>query len=145
VTSKFSETGFDPAYDFDCIKSERAFTDAKIRGEVVVVPKDNELQIDIDNAADYHVYLTNSERFDQHIARILFAREAPSRNGGEGKHITVTLAEPIGPERRILYQLFLGSDRTRELLSYVRNLNNDPVPTLFIEKPEQKLLTGETA
>jgi|GEM_PF-1851326 len=141
-STKFSPSDFDPKYDFDCIKSERAFADAKANGLVVVVPEADELQLDIDNETDYLVYLSNTERFDQHIESIQYAKERPSRSGN-GKHITIKLANVLlEPDKRILYQLFLGSDRVRELLSYVRFLGNDPVPTLFVEKPETLLLNA---
>jgi hypothetical protein len=156
TTTIFSQAKFDTKYDFDCIKSERAFNDARLNGEIVVLPAKDELQLDIDNAEDYDVYLSNIERFHEHLFTVISAKEAPSRSG-KGKHITIKLENEISPEQRILYQLLLGSDRVREMLSYVRFLNDDLNPTLFVEQagpteppllaapPEQNLLSGDVA
>jgi hypothetical protein len=138
---------WDARYDFDNIKSERAFADAKLLGYKVVVPEPNQLQIDIDNEQARTVYSKNIDRFQAHIADLkCAAQETPSKSGKPGKsHITLTLdVTHINPEQRILFQLMLGSDPVREFLSYVRWVNGDATPTLFFEKPEQlQLEAGE--
>lgn len=59
----------------------------------------------------------------------------PSRSGAPGKrHITLALNRKLTSVERILFQALLGSDRKRELLSYIRVLNSDPEPTLFFER-----------
>lgn len=131
-------------YDFETIASGEAYKAAEILGMEVVLPQDNQLQIDIDNEESYKVYLGNLVRYKLHFADnpVLFTEEKPSKSGKEGKrHITVTLADPISNEQRILFQALLGSDPVREMLSYIRLVNDDEHPTLFIEKPAQKLLT----
>lgn len=133
------DNGWDTAYDFDNIKSDRAFADAKILGYTVVLPEPNQLQIDIDNEQARTVYSKNIDRFQAHIADLQGeAQEAPSKSGKPGKsHITLTLnLDRINPENRILYQLMLGSDPVREFLSYIRWINGDSAPTLFYEKKE---------
>ena len=54
----------------------------------------------------------------------------------------MTLTEPVSNEKRILLQALLGSDPVREMLSLIRVLNDDEHPTLFMEKPAQKLLSA---
>jgi hypothetical protein len=151
------DNGWDTAYDFDNIKSDRAFADAKILGYTVVLPEPNQLQIDIDNEQARTVYSKNIDRFQAHIASLAGqAQEAPSKSGKPGKsHITLTLnLDRINPEDRILYQLMLGSDPVREFLSYIRWINGDSAPTLFYEKketlqlpakPEQHMLETDTS
>lgn len=123
------------SYDFETIKSERAFDQARTLGQTVVLPKPNELQLDIDTVEAWGNYNRNFEKFDTHIIPIDEVKVEPSRSGEEGKyHVTLTLAEDISAKNRILYQLLLGSDPVREMLSLIRYVNEDPHPTLFIEK-----------
>jgi hypothetical protein len=126
-------------YDFWTIQSSNAFKQAKEAGEYVVLPEDNQLLIDIDSPEAEAVYNKNKPKFEMHIAGIVTEERKPSRNGNT--HIYVTLDRTIDAERRVLYQALLGSDQTRELLSFVRILNEDAHPTLFIEKP--LLLLGD--
>ena len=131
----------DLEYDFRNIASRTAYDEAYADGLEVVVPENNQLQLDIDDGPSYDLFLKNKQRFAEYIMPILYVSEKPSRSGQpEKKHITITLADEVTPSDRILYQLFLGSDRTREFLSYLRCTQGDDVPTLFLEKPDQKLL-----
>jgi hypothetical protein len=141
----------DAEYDFETIASSQAYKDAERLGLEVVLPQDNQLQIDIDDEASYQVYLGNLKRYKLHFADnpVIGEEIHPSKsNVFEKKHITVTLAEPIiskggwhrDNEKRILLQVLLGSDPVREMLSYIRLINDDEHPTLFMEKPAQKLL-----
>jgi hypothetical protein len=100
---------------------------------LVVLPKSNELFIDIDSDADL-------AEFDRNYGVIneLFCIDEyevkPSRNKERGKHIYVKLGQNVTPTERILLQAILGSDRKREALSLWRIHHNDPDPTLFFEK-----------
>lgn len=103
---------------------------------VVVVPQADQIQLDIDNHASREIWErvrpVLESRFD-----ISCVEEHPSKSGGIKKHVTVTFMKPLmSPMERILLQACLGSDPVRELLSYYRVLERDPVPTLFIEKRE---------
>lgn len=125
-------------YDFHTIRSAKAFEEAKEEGNIVVLPETNQLLIDIDSPEAEAVYNKNKPKFDMHVAGIISEERRPSRNGNT--HIYVTLDRDIDERERILYQLFLGSDQTRELLSYIRVINDDKNPTLFIEKKPVLLL-----
>lgn len=128
-------------YDFQTIKSENAFEHAKAKGLEIRLPNNNELLIDIDSEEDYLKFKSNLEKFETHVALVIKQDERASKSCLPGKcHIVLTLNRGITPSERIMFQLFLGSDRMRELLSYVRLLNSDPVPTLFYEKPLKGLL-----
>jgi len=137
--SKVDQEDEDRKYDFWTIRSEKAFKEARNLNQIVVLPEDRQLLIDIDSPEAEAVYNKNKPKFQTHIANIVKEERKTSRNGNT--HIYVTLDLDFDARERILYQLFLGSDQTRELLSYVRWINEDPHPTLFIEKPT--LLLGD--
>lgn len=128
----------DREYDFASIQSSTAYDEARHDGCVVVLPEVNQLLIDIDSPDAEVIYNKNKPKFELHIAVILMEERKTSRNGNT--HIYVTLDRNIDASERVLFQSFLGSDQTRELLSFVRILNEDAHPTLFIEKPQQLLL-----
>jgi hypothetical protein len=104
-------------------------------GLEVVTPKPNELFIDIDGEADMKTFRENVAIFDELVMTIAGKKVMPSKSGDPARrHIIVTLSRDITDTERLLFQLMLGSDRKRELLGYVRVLNDDPTPTLFFEK-----------
>jgi len=103
----------------------------------VVVPRENELQIDIDS----------EERLENHrkLLSLLSSRHSwvpidniqmyPSRSGLPGKyHIVITLAHNLDPWERIAWQAALGSDSIRELFSCIRMHYGEVVPVCFFEK-----------
>lgn len=98
----------------------------------------NELQIDIDCEAD----LTLFEGAWKNVSGLGLLRGAtysrrPSPSGRAGRwHIEVRLAMPIDHESRIALQALLGSDRTREMLSWCRLQRGEALPVLFFERPE---------
>jgi len=68
--------------------------------------------------------------------------EKPSKSGEPGKmHITSCSKTVRSPPRAHRATSHAGSDRVRELLSYVQYLNGDAHPTLFLEKTAPKQLT----
>jgi hypothetical protein len=125
------------AYDFETIKSSFAVGHAKLQGLDIVVPRGDELLIDIDSPEGMAVFNKNITKFATHLNNNTVPSKlvTQSKSGNPDKqHITLTLKEDLTPTERILFQLFLGSDPTRELLSYIRLINDDPIPTLFYEK-----------
>jgi hypothetical protein len=135
-------------YDFQSIKSEWAFKEAERLGQIVVLPLEDQLFVDLDSEEALQTFNKNLPKFELHMAEVKSVTRRPSRNGNT--HAIVTLYSTMEPNTRILYQLFLGSDPLREMLSMIRYENGDKHPTLFIEKydqlqlagaPEQKLLT----
>lgn len=126
--------------EFIAPNSQRAIEQAKQEKLEVVFPKKNQLQLDIDNDAAYAVYEAHYDIVDGYWG-ISYTDEQPSRSGKPGKkHITVTLSREVTNKERIALQAFLGSDLKREVLSFVQEEEGDPHPTLFLEKPAQKLL-----
>lgn len=126
-------------YEFESVKSERAYVDAESMGCYVKVPADNELFIDIDGPSsqgekmmDWFAF--NFSKIEEHIGGVITS-DTPSQSGTPGrKHIVVSCNRKLEPMERILLQAVLGSDLQREALSWVRLVNNDSKPTLFFEK-----------
>ena len=118
------------------LRSEAAHAEAEKLGLVVIVPKSNQLFIDIDTESQM-------SHFDRCFP-IFLKRHAcrkvtrPSPSGGRFHfHIVVTLLEEdVDARTRVLYQACLGSDPVREVLSLQRIELGDTTPTLFFEKPE---------
>lgn len=130
-----AEQHVEPDY-FKFIASTNAYEEAGKKGLTVVVPAPNQLFLDFDNAVDFGLYKQRLRIFEHNVCPVEGTKETASRSRKPGHyHVVVTLARKVTPVERILFQALLGSDGKRELLSYVRVLNGDPVPTLFFEKP----------
>ena len=112
--------------------SEVAFKEAEEKGVVVVLPDDFELQIDIDTAENYELFLLRIKYLEKWFN--LTYKQKSSKTGGDHRHICIRLTETISSLERIFLQLYLGSDSKREFLSLIRIKNDDPHPTLFFEK-----------
>jgi hypothetical protein len=113
--------------------SQTAFDKAQAEGLQVVLPTPKQLFIDIDSGAAFSIFEKNLERF-QEFYNIRRKVITPSKSGGAKKHITIDLAFPVTPTERLVLQAFLGSDLMREFLGMQRINQNDPHPTLFLEK-----------
>lgn len=109
----------------------------RAEGWKIVVPADNELQIDIDCEEDEKLFLRNfSVLFDYLTEGNPSYVTTPSPSGEPfHSHITVTLPFAVTPWQRIALQASLGSDRMRELLSSVRVIHGHEPATIFKEKP----------
>src|SRR5579859_1045951 len=112
-------------YEAVLASGEDAFAKAVKNGWMVVTPGPSDLQIDIDRQEDLELYKKNRQIFDRFKATIGICVEhetvGPSKSGSPGKyHVTLKLNKPVTAEQRILFQCLLGSDRVREILSYVR-------------------------
>lgn len=112
--------------------SQRAINEAEKNNLDVVFPKDNELQIDIDNEHAFVIFEKMVEILDRHYG-VYRIQTKPSRSGLPKRHVTVTLRDKISNMERIALQACVGSDRVREILSVVQEKNGDPHATLFLE------------
>ena len=101
----------------------------------IVLPRANELQIDIDNEDAEEVFTVLMNHLVPAFIGFSSVIKNPSKSGAPGKfHITVALNQDVTPLERIALQAILGSDRKRELLSFIELANGDKTPTLFLEK-----------
>jgi hypothetical protein len=121
--------------------SQRAINQAQMEGLEVVYPQPNELQIDIDNEHSF-ILFQNQLQIVQKFVGFCRVIEKPSKSGIMGKcHVTLVFDRTFTDLERIGLQAMLGSDRVRELLSYVQLQNGDEHPTLFLEKTAPEQLT----
>ena len=101
----------------------------------VVLPCECQLQIDIDSADHYEVFLQSARVVLRNwdCATDITIEDRPSRSGLPRRHITLTLPFAVQPWQRIALQAAFGSDPVRELLSATRLMHGDKPPTLFVE------------
>jgi hypothetical protein len=88
---------------------------AKNNGLRIVLPEPRQLQLDIDSTTlpeDYpeQLYILGQQN------KILNVRQTTSKSGN--LHVYIDLDLDISPVERVLFQLALGSDRKRELLTF---------------------------
>jgi len=121
-------------YDLGEPNSARAVREAQDNGLVVVYPESNQLQIDIDSDRAFEIFLEMKHLLDKFFV-VRGVTILPSRSGLPKRHITVTLHNPITNYQRLALQVMMGSDRVREFLGYIQEMQGDPTPILFIEKP----------
>ncbi len=118
--------------------------DAKERDVRIVLPESpQDLFIDIDSEEDEGIMLRHLLLFATHGIRISIVKEtqSPSKEPGH-KHFYLhvdpnDLPLSLNPLIRILLQAVLGSDRKRELFSYLRlALQTGHEPTVFFESKD---------
>lgn len=115
-------------------------------GLSVVLPEDDELFIDLDNEADRAVMNEGITILDKLGIHLKITKETVSPGGNRHVYIKAS-AWPksfgvnsekvfLTPTDRVLLQACLGSDRKRELLSWLRIVLPDinRPPSLFFEK-----------
>lgn len=124
----------DEGYDMNEAR-EAYILRVELEGKRVVLPKDNQLQIDIDSEEHYAVFLRSAEVLLRNWldGPDIQVEDHPSSSGHPRRHITLTLPFTVEPWQRIALQAALGSDPVRELLSATRLLKGDIHPTLFVE------------
>lgn len=110
--------------------------EAEARGQIVVYPGDDELQIDIDTEAQYETFEKNLYT----LGDCYKVRKKPSKSGHPHYHITLTRIgrPPFSMWERIALQAILGSDLTRETMNALRYMNGVERPVRFFEYPEDK-------
>jgi len=111
-----------------------AFIKAEEQDLEIVYPKVNELQLDIDNKEAYDYFHDNKWILEQWFG-IRSITERVSKSGGDKRHITVELGTALTTVTRILLQAVMGSDKKRELLSFVMYAKGgEKKPTFLLEK-----------
>jgi len=107
-------------------------------GYKVVLPKTNELQIDMDTGDAYALFKKQLASLKKEYPSIE-CKIAPSRNGLPGRHATIEMPFDMEDSERIAWQAALGSDPFRELMSLFRLRKGDEHPTLFLENSDREL------
>lgn len=133
------EVATEKVHDDHYTRMEHAAKAAKEKGLVIVLPKANELFIDIDDAEG----LARFEKFFPKVRELIEVERHHIRPSPSGEkdhyHITVVFAHALFDYERIALQAILGSDPMREVLSWQRQRNGQENPTLFFERPEDLL------
>lgn len=117
-------------YDFDELSHEVA----RKRGLVVVLPKPNQLQLDLDSEEAFVEYLRRKDSFDfdETVNEII----SPSSSGLPKRHVTLTFQNrEFSAWERVAMQAALGSDIIREFLSARRIWVGIENPSALFEKP----------
>jgi len=103
------------------------------KGCIIVHPKDDELQIDINSDDDYERFRAALINLPEDF--VTSVNETISRSGLPHRHITVQVSfDGYTDLEKIAIQFMLGSDYLRESLSVLRDLYGVDKPTAFFEK-----------
>jgi hypothetical protein len=115
---------------------------------VVVLPGPDELFVDIDSEEQLVRFWALHEIFERSgLSRLVRVRPSPSGKPGRS-HVTVMLTRPVRDMfERVALQSLLGSDPTREMLSWLHLHSGaeDDAVTVFFEKPEPTELALPTS
>ena len=101
----------------------------------IFYPSEYELALDFDTKEQLEYFYQIFERFcSEHSSGNFSFKEYSSKTKGHC-HVIVTLPFRIKSDiERVAYQLILGSDPVREMLSIFRIWNEDPYPSLLAMK-----------
>lgn len=122
--------------EYDIVQARKDFMDKAVTdGFVISLPKENELQVDIDSDNQLKAFENNFNRLCQSLHQDIYQVRTQSKSG-KGFHIRVLMPWPLEPVERIAWQACLGSDPVREILSLIRFRRGDTIPTLFLETKE---------
>lgn len=92
----------------------------------VILPKSDQLQIDIDCEQQYNFFRGRlADLEDMDILHVKETEETPSKSGLPKRHITLTCDRNFSESERIAIQFALGSDIIRETLNTLRLLASD--------------------
>jgi hypothetical protein len=117
----------------------RRINKAVKKGLLVVEPKANELQIDLDGARALHVYGRQFYLLKQAgITKKWKEKIAPSKGGGQRVHVTITTPFPLNNVLRVAFQAVLGSDIKREAFNLCRTIKGNRYPIVFFEQDKKK-------
>ncbi|MCA9560694.1 MAG: hypothetical protein KC583_19235 [Myxococcales bacterium] len=132
---------------YGSLLDDNPFEIASRLGLDVVIPTEHELFVDIDDESDLLVLDSQIETLNRNLAgqwvdpgaKPAAIRTRTTRSRGGNCHAVVLMPFAVTPLERVLLQAALGSDRRRELLSYLRiKFATDRPPTLFFEVPSER-------
>lgn len=106
---------------------------AKKRGCVIVLPKANELFIDIDSDEKMEFFYRQRDRLEMVVGAMPFVA-TPSPSGRPGRyHVVVTMSYDVTNVERLILQAVLGSDLVRERIAFERMVQEEENPVMFFE------------
>jgi hypothetical protein len=102
----------------------------------VILPKPNEIFIDIDSDSQYADFITQKNEFIDNVGGIERVIAYPSKSGLPHRHIIITLNKDYTPLEQIALCYFFGSDTTRNDLAVYQAIEGLPTPICFFEKED---------
>lgn len=112
---------------------------ARSMGLDAYFPAENELFIDIDSEGQLQHLYKNLDVVQKTLDGADIIRKTPSPSGKPGHyHVVIRCGKPASLVERMLLQAVLGSDLTREVLSWCRFRQGNTSPIALFEKPRQK-------
>lgn len=123
--------------DVDYPDDENAEKVAAALGLVVVYPKPNELQLDLDSDAAYKLFAKRFAELDL-AGKGVTTKTCFSKSGHPHRHVTVVFAADVVFDewQRLALQSALGSDPIREYLNTKRLMEGVPHPSRLFMKPD---------
>lgn len=109
-------------------------------GNVLLVqPKPNELQIDLDGARALHIFAAQWSILSKYgvITSRWKQKITPSQTKGH-VHVTVTAPFNMDDRTRVCYQTVLGDDITRAAFNLARVEKGNKFPIVFFERTKDK-------
>jgi hypothetical protein len=127
-----AEEGVEPYTELDRCDTINAL---EKDGLVLVVPEDNEIQIDLDSEEEWEEFQKRFEVFKRHFGLFIEGvKTIPSKSGLPHRHIYIEMGTKYSVMERIAFQACLGSDPTREINNMRRVFNDDIYPIALFEK-----------
>jgi hypothetical protein len=130
---KISESPNRNSINDDDVRWAKAVEDAEANNCDIEIADDYTLQLDLDSELAEDIYAKQYNRLKMVLEaqenRIDSVEHRVSKSGN--KHIIIKLRNTLGVKDRILLQACLGSDLTREILSYLRVLWGNETPILL--------------
>lgn len=125
----------DPDSDSHDLRMEAVASFCEAKGLIAAAPRSrNVLLLDIDGSTSWNPPL-DLDVVEKELGGIQSCRMVRSR-GGNGLHVYLVVGKPLdSEEERLLWQVALGSDLKRELLSMNRVQSGAPHPTMLFEQP----------
>lgn len=113
------------------------YESARLKGQRVVLPKPNEVFLDIDTEVDWKLAWEMIRTMEENNLPLLITEVHPSKSGMPHRHVILEANRDFTPIERIAIQACLGSDRKRELLSLIRVMTGGPLPATVFFEPER--------
>lgn len=120
--------------NYDLKNYDEAIVKARKLGKIIILPKENELQLDIDSEEQFTLFHARLKELNA-LHKIQIVQEVKSSKDGH-YHVYIKLTRDIPTEERIILQMFLGSDPIREYLSMCLAKIGDSEPILLFENPD---------
>lgn len=132
---------------FEATSWEQTQNRAKCLNQTIVIPKNDELFIDIDNVDDYNFFLKQHALLASRGIVTTTYSVTSSKTAGHYHIVVYINRSNTGiawtPEKKLLLQCLLGSDRKHEMWSYISHqLYGHPHPTVFFENKPYEIPFG---